>query len=81
VALDYSLGPLPTPPADSLLEIAMPESLEESNADLGDPGEFRQDYHRRTMEEIRAAVTRGAAGLQASYFFDQEAAGLADEPG
>jgi hypothetical protein len=40
-----------------------------------------QDYHRRNMEEIRSAVTRGAAGIEASYFCDQEVLlSLAREP-
>jgi hypothetical protein len=30
-----------------------------------------EDWHRRNMEEIRAAVTRGAGGIEASYFADQ----------
>jgi hypothetical protein len=29
-----------------------------------------EDWNRKNMEEIRAAVTRGAAGIEASYFCD-----------
>jgi hypothetical protein len=58
----------------SKIEEPLPDSLQLR--------EFLQDYHRRNMEEIRSAVTRGAAGIEASYFCDQEVLlGLAREAG
>jgi hypothetical protein len=57
----------------------MSENFEEANQDSPEARESRQDHHRRTMEEIRAAVTRGTAGLEASYFFDQDTLSLARE--
>jgi hypothetical protein len=57
----------------------MNENFEESDADSPDSRASQQDYHRRTMAEVRVAVTRGAAGIQASYFFDQETHDLEDE--
>lgn len=50
----------------------MNERLEEPDSDPLEVGEFRQDYHRKNMEEIRSAISRGAAGIEASYFCDHE---------
>jgi hypothetical protein len=48
----------------------MNEDIEESFSDP-EARSVLEDYHRRNMEEIRATVTRGAAGIEASYLFDQ----------
>jgi len=49
----------------------MDEDFAEADADLQESRTVREDWCRRNMEEISAAVTRGATGVEASYFLDQ----------
>ena len=49
----------------------MDEDFAELDADSQESRNVREDWCRRNMEEVRAAVTRGATGVEASYFVDQ----------
>jgi hypothetical protein len=59
----------------------MSENFEDIDPDSPEARQFRQDYYRRTMEEIRVAVNRGTTGIEASYFIDQGTLGLEREGG
>ena len=49
----------------------MNQDTEHTDPDLLDERSFQLDYHRKNMEEIRAAVTRGTTGIEASYYVEQ----------
>lgn len=49
----------------------MIEKIGEPDLDLAEAHDHRDDYHRRNVGEIRAAVTRGATGIETSYFLEQ----------
>jgi len=49
----------------------MDENFAELDADSQENRNVREEWCRRNMEEISSAVSRGAAGVEASYFLDQ----------
>jgi hypothetical protein len=50
----------------------MYNEFDEPDTDSLQERKVLEDVYRQNMQEIRATVTRGAAGIEASYFCDQE---------
>ena len=49
----------------------MYEEIIQAVTDSPEARDILEELHRQNMQEIRAAVTRGASGIEASYFCDQ----------
>jgi len=49
----------------------MSDEVAEPDTDGLEARNVLDDVHRQYMQEIRATVTRGATGIEASYFCDQ----------
>jgi hypothetical protein len=51
----------------------MSDEITGTDLDPAEADNAREDYHRRSMGELRSSVTRGATGIETSYFLEQGA--------